>query len=176
MAGAGRQDHVVIRPRLASDDATIRQLNDRAFGSTYESGLIEALRAAGLAVVELVDADGDDIVGHILFSELGVTIDGRRIRSLALAPMAVRQDRRKQGIGGALVQAGLREARASGWQAVIVLGHPGYYPRFGFSADRARPLDAPFSGDAFMALELEQGALSGNGGRVVYPPPFGLAA
>jgi putative acetyltransferase len=55
-----------------------------------------------------------------------------------------------------------------------MLGHPDYYSRFGFSATSARHLEAPFSGDAFMALELRNGALDGSAGRVVYPPAFGL--
>ena len=65
------------------------------------------------------------------------------------------------------------QARSLGWQAVIVLGHPDYYPRFGFDAELAHKLAAPFSGDAFMALELTPDALRGTGGRIVYPPAFG---
>ena len=71
--------------------------------------------------------------------------------------MSVRPDRQRHGIGSALVRAGLERAREQGWQAVIVLGHRGYYPRFGFSAALARTLTSPFTGDAFMALELVPG-------------------
>src|SRR5882757_8298422 len=85
-----------------------------------------------------------------------------------------RPDRRRRGIGSALVRGGLDLARARDWRAVIVLGHQGYYPRFGFSAALAHPLKAPFSGDAFMALELAPGALQGEEGRVTYPPAFGV--
>ena len=78
------------------------------------------------------------------------------------------------GIGSALVRAGLDLARSRDWRAVIVLGHKGYYPRFGFSAALAHPLRAPFSGDAFMALELAPGALLGEEGHVTHPPTFGV--
>jgi putative acetyltransferase len=165
---------VEIRGRTAADDAAIRRLNDDAFGGTYESRLIEDLRVAGLDAVEVVAVENDDIVGHILFSVLATTIDGRTVPALALAPVAVRPDRQRRGMGSALVRAGLDLARHRDWRAVIVLGHKGYYPRFGFSAALARTLKAPFSGDAFMALELAPGALQGADGRVTYPPAFGV--
>jgi putative acetyltransferase len=167
---------VEIRGRTAADDAAIRRLNDDAFGGNYESRLIEDLRAAGLDAVELVAVESDDIVGHILFSVLATTIDRQAVPALALAPMAVRPDRQCHGIGSALVRAGLDLARGRDWRAVIVLGHKGYYPRFGFSAALARPLTAPFSGEAFMALELAPGALRGAEGRVTYPPAFGVTS
>lgn len=165
-----------IRGREPADDAAIGHLNDLAFGSGYESRLIEDLRAANLAAVELVAVEQAEIVGHILFSVLAVTFGQKAIRALALAPMSVRPDRQRRGIGSALVHSGLECARERGWQAVIVLGHSEYYPRFGFSAELARPLKAPFSGNAFLARELVPGALQGRDGRVVYPPAFGIAS
>jgi putative acetyltransferase len=142
---------VEIRARAPADDAAIRRLNDDAFGGVSESRLIEDLRAAGLDAIELVAIEANEIMGHILFSVLATTIDRRSVPALALAPMAVRPDHRRRGIG-----------------------HKGYYPRFGFSAALARPLEAPFSGDVFMALELAPGALQGEQGRVTYPPAFGV--
>jgi putative acetyltransferase len=174
MARAGRQDPVVIvRRREASDDDAIGRLNDVAFGGTAESKLISDLRAAGLAEVELVAAGAVEIVGHILFSLLSVTIEQRAVRALALAPMAVIPGRQRGGIGSALIRAGLTEAHGQAWQAVIVLGHPHFYPRFGFSAALATNLEAPFHGEAFMAFELVPGTLTGRG-RVTYPVTFGL--
>jgi len=166
---------VVIRHRHAADDEAIRQLNDLAFGGSYESALVASLRAANLAVIECVATDDNtEIAGHILLSRLAVSVDGRTLPTLALAPMSVRPDRQRQGIGGALIRAGLECAREEGWQAMIVLGHPTYYRRFGFSAEKTRHLQAPFRGAAFMALELAPGALDGKSGSVVYPPAFGL--
>jgi len=179
MAGPRPENDVVIRGRTPADDDAIRRLNDQAFGGTYESKLIEALRTASLAEIELVAAEPATIeppaiVGHILFSTLSVTSGARQSRALALAPMAVEARRQRRGIGSRLVRAGLERARTSGWQAVIVLGHTAYYPRFGFSSVLTRALKAPFSGDSFMALALEPGALDGNIGHVVYPPAFGI--
>jgi putative acetyltransferase len=173
MGGTGGEDDVVIRERQPADDDAIRLLNDDAFGGTYESKLVEDLRAGKLAVIELVAADGPAIVGHILFSVLGVRRGNRPLRALALAPVSVRRDRQRQGIGSRLIRSGLERARQLGWQAVFLVGHPSYYPRFGFSSERARPFAAPFSGAAYMALELVPDALAGCG-FVTYPPAFGL--
>src|SRR5437867_480827 len=124
MAGTRGQDDVVIRERTPADDAAIRRLNDSAFGGSAESQIIDELRAAGLAAIELVACDRILITGHILFSALAVTLDGKPVRALSLAPMSVRPDRQHHGIGSALVPAGLDRARQRGWQAVIVVGHP----------------------------------------------------
>jgi putative acetyltransferase len=163
----------VIRDRQPADDEAIRHLNDDAFGGTYESQLVADLRAEARAVIELVSIDDTDVIGHILMSTLDVSVGGKPVCSLALAPMSVQPSRQRQGIGSALVRGALQRAQQQGWQAVIVLGHRDYYPRFGFSTALARPLASPFAGDAFMALELIPGALQGGAGRVVYPPAFG---
>lgn len=174
MAGPRGGHHVVIRERSPADDDAIRRLNDAAFGSTFESRLVEDLRWARLAALELVAVDDQEIAGHVLFSALATSMDGEAVPTLALAPMSVRPDRQRQGIGRSLVLEGLRLARQREWWAVVVLGHAAYYPRFGFSAETARVLDAPFRGESFMALELVPGALKGQAGRVVYPPAFGI--
>ncbi len=176
MAGPGSGHDVVIREREPADDEAIRRLNDGAFGSSLEAKIVEDLRKARLAAIELVAVEEGEIVGHILFSALKVTFDEELIPTLALAPMAVLPGRQRHGIGSRLVRHGLALARQHEWWAVIVLGHPDYYPRFGFSATLAKPLAAPYSGEAFMALELVPGALSGAGGRVVYPPAFDIDA
>ena len=176
MAGPGCGHDVVIREREPADDEAIRRLNDAAFGGPIEAKIVEDLRKARLAAIELVAVEAGEIVGHILFSALKVTIGEEMIPSLALAPMAVLPGRQRHGIGSDLVRRGLALARQREWWAVIVLGHPAYYPRFGFSAALAKPLAAPYSGEAFMALELAPGALSGADGRVVYPPAFDIDA
>jgi putative acetyltransferase len=152
----------------------IADLNRGAFGSEGEGMLIARLRHDGLVLVDRVALDAGEVVGHILFSRLAVEIDGRAVRSAALAPMAVRPDRQRQGIGSRLVQDGLAELRPIGCEAVIVLGHPTYYPRFGFSPALAEKLNAPFRGKAFMVLELTPGALGGCAGSVTYPDAFGI--
>ena len=167
---------VVIREREPADDEAIRRLNDLVFGGPFESRLIEELREAFIDAVELVAVEDGAIVGHILFSALTTMVDDDAVPTLSLAPMCVHPDRQGSGIGTALVEAGLDLARHREWQAVVVLGHPEYYPRFGFSAELASGLDSPFDGDSFMALELVPGALDGDDGLVVYPAAFGLVS
>jgi putative acetyltransferase len=96
------------------------------------------------------------------------------ISALALAPLAVLPENQRQGIGSELVRDGLMACRAAGQRIVVVLGHAHFYPRFGFSSELAVPLNSPFAGEAWMALELVPEALAGVTGRVCYPPPFGL--
>lgn len=164
----------MIRAASPADAQAIAALNRAAFGGEDEVGIVERLHSDGLVAVELVAEQGGLIVGHILLSWLPTMMDGRAVKALALAPMAVRPGLQKRGIGGRLIAAALDEARAARAQAVIVLGHPGYYPRFGFAAALARNLASPFSGEAFMALELVPGALTGKQGSVSYPSAFGL--
>jgi putative acetyltransferase len=163
-----------IREELPEDRAAIRAVNDLAFGTPEEAVLVDRLRADGLVLASLVACEDGAVDGHILFSALAIETAGRTIRGAALAPMAVRPERQRRGIGSALVRRGLEACRARGVEAVVVLGHPSYYPRFGFSADTARRLEAPFSGPAFMALELALGVLAGVAGRVRFPSAFGL--
>lgn len=164
-----------IRPAIEGDAAVIRRINEDAFGGAEEAGLIEALRADGDAVVELVALLEGVIVGHILFSRLVIEAsDGTAVSAAALAPMAVLPADQNLGIGSSLVTQGLAACSEGDIGAVVVLGHPQYYPRFGFSAAQAAGLRAPFSGEAFMALELIPGALDVEGASVRYAAAFGL--
>jgi putative acetyltransferase len=156
-----------------SDHEAIAKLNDRAFGGTFESELIDRLRADGLVAASLVAEDESSILGHILLSRLDVTAGRRKLNALALAPMAVIPERQRQGIGSALVRAAIEAARDAEADVIVVLGHPAFYPRFGFSAARAAKLKSPFSGEAFMVLEITPNALGDGDGNVVYPPAFG---
>jgi putative acetyltransferase len=165
---------IKFRDETPADAPAIAALSREEFNGDYEADLIDRLREDGLVAVSLIAYDATDLVGHILFRELAVEIDGRSINAVALAPMAVRADRQRQGIGGQLIRHGLERLRQRGYAAVIVLGHPDYYPRFGFSAALAAKLRSPFPGEHFMALELEPDALAGQTGRVLYPPAFGL--
>jgi putative acetyltransferase len=152
---------VSIRPAVPADHAAIREVVKaaftREFGKANEHELVDALRADGAALVELVADDAGEVVGHILFSAV-VTDTGQAFA--ALAPVAVKPGLQKSGTGSALCRAGLEACRALRQDAVIVLGHPAYYPRFGFSAEAAKAVASPFSGrPSFMALALAPGAL-----------------
>jgi putative acetyltransferase len=165
---------VEIREELSFDRSAVRAVNRLAFGSTEEADLIERLRVDGEIIVSLVATDDDEIVGHILFSELSIETREGSIRAAALAPMAVHPDRQGERIGSELVREGLAMCRERGVQAVVVLGHEEYYPRFGFSPEMAQGLRAPFSGNAFMALEIIPGVLQVQDALARYPRAFGL--
>jgi putative acetyltransferase len=165
---------VTVRPENPDDLEAVREVNRRAFGREDEARLVDALRDGGYARLSLVAVGGGQVVGHVLFSDLPIVTQADTLHALALAPMAVLPARQRQGIGSRLVREGLRACADAGHRAVVLLGHPNYYPRFGFSARLAGRLKAPFSGPAFMALELVPGALAGVADQVRYPPPFGL--
>jgi putative acetyltransferase len=163
---------VTVRPEGGADAAAVREVNRLAFGRPEEAALVDALRAGGHARLSLVAEDEGRVVGHVLFSDLVISTPTGRVEALALAPLAVLPSHQRRGIGSALVREGLRLAAGQGHRIVIVLGHPDYYPRFGFSAKLAEPLASPYAGPSFMALELVPGALRGVAGEVCYPPPF----
>jgi putative acetyltransferase len=163
-----------VRPEEHEDRDAVRRVHRLAFAGDDEARLVDALRDGGFARVSLVAEAEGEVVGHVLFSEMRIDTRTGPVPALALAPLAVVPACQRRGIGSELVRRGLERCAAAGHRVVIVLGHPEYYPRFGFSAALAEPLLAPFSGEAFMALELVPGALGGVAGRVVYPPPFGV--
>ena len=161
-----------VRAEQLGDIAAIREVHTEAFGQTAEAHLVDRLRDDGDATASLVIETGDGIVGHVLFSQLRIVAPDRDIEAAALAPVAVRPPFQRQGMGSKLIHAGLQRCRELGIEAVVVLGHPAYYPRFGFSAALARGLAAPYSGPAFMALELIPKCLA-DGGTVHYAAAFG---
>jgi putative acetyltransferase len=165
---------ISIRAETDDDVLAIRGVNNTAFGTNADADLVDALRAAGLVLLSLVAEIDGRIVGHILFSRMWITSAGSRREAVALAPMAVVPSHQKQGVGGRLIREGLDRLRARGEQIVLVVGHPEYYPRFGFSSERAAALSSPFPPGVFMALELAPGALDDVAGSVTYPEAFGL--
>jgi putative acetyltransferase len=153
---------------------SIRTVNEAAFGGPDEAELVDNLREHGFTLISLV-AEGDNgIVGHVLFSRMWIESPGGLVPAVALAPVAVLPEYQRRGIGERLIRKGLALLRDRGEEIVIVVGHPDYYPRFGFSSDNARTLESPFPSDAFMAMELKAAALAGVRGRVKYPAPFGV--
>lgn len=171
---------MIIRPENSADLDAIRVVNLAAFGQPLEADIVDAIRRDGGTTCSLVAETPAGIVGHILFTP--VTWPGLdRTQSAdaspfatGLAPMAVHPDWQRQRIGSALVRAGLEICAKAGVQAVVVLGHPDYYPRFGFrrASDFGLRCEFPVPDDAFMALELVEGALAGHSGLVTYLPHF----
>jgi putative acetyltransferase len=167
---------IVIRPETLADHAAVAEVNRLAFGQDEEADLVTALRDSGHVSISLVAEVEGRIVGHILFGPLTIATNRGAVAALSLAPMAVTPARQRQGIGCRLIEEGLRRCREAGHKIVIVVGHPDYYPRFGFSTNLAATLLSPFAGSpAWMALELVPGALHGVKGTVKYPAPFGIA-
>jgi putative acetyltransferase len=163
----------LIRPEQPGDQAGVRAVNVAAFETPAEADLVDALRAQARPLVSLVAEEAGAIVGHILFSP--VTLPGHPALALTgLAPMAVAPARQRAGIGSALVRAGLDACRRLPADAVVVLGHPGYYPRFGFAPGVRSGLGCEYDvpAAAFMVLELRPGALRGATGTVQYHAAF----
>ena len=173
---------MIVREERPDDAPGVRLVLERAFGQPDEANLVDrlwqaaAVTASSVAVSGPVDheAGRDQIVGHILFSP--VTIGERQplAPAVGLGPMAVTPVHQRGGVGTALVEAGLSRCRTQGVSVVVVLGHPDYYPRFGFRPAHLSGLsceyDAPL--EAFMALELAPGALESCTGMVRYHPAF----
>ena len=125
-----------IRPESARDHEAIRAVNDAAFGGPAEGRLVDELRAEGLARISLVAEDEQGrVIGHLLFSAIAIQTAEGSLDALSLAPMAVHPDRQRQGVGTALMRHGLDACQQAGHARVIVLGHPEFYHRFGFSAE-----------------------------------------
>jgi putative acetyltransferase len=165
---------VLVRDEQPGEREQVRIVNEAAFGRSDEAHLIDRLQTEGAVLLSLVALVDSQIVGHILFSRMVVETGQGPIAAVSLAPMAVLPDYQRRKVGSQLVLCGLAQLRARRERIVIVLGHTKYYPRFGFSPEKARYLASPFPPEAFMALELSDGALAGIHGTVRYPSAFGL--
>lgn len=162
-----------VRAERPEDRAAVRAVNLAAFDTAAEANLVDALRDQARPIISLVAEVDARVIGHIMFSP--VTMDGHpELRLMGLAPMAVSPKHQNRGIGTALVRAGLQRCGELGFAAVVVLGHPGYYPRFGFQSSVRFGItceyDAP--AEAFMVVELQPGCLHGATGTVRYHEAF----
>lgn len=167
---------ITIRDEQPGDAAAIRELATRAFGGPCEAQIIDALRDSCPGLVSLVAVEDGDIVGHILFSP--VTINGSTISGMSLAPMAVLPERQRRGIGTELVRHGLARLREDGCPFVIVLGHPDYYPRFGFVPASMYGLKSQWEGvpdEAFMVIIFHEQIMNSASGVVRYRDEFDVA-
>lgn len=159
----------MIRYATADDRAAIAAVVAGAFGRPDEARLVERLRADDDVMFELVAETDGAVSGHILFSRLWADRDDLYA---ALAPVSVTPSRQRAGLGAALVKAGLESARQFGAVGVLVLGDPEYYGRFGFAAETAAQVKAPFQGmAAFMGLAFSAQAFDGPM-TVAYPSAF----
>ena len=175
------QNHMpalLIREEQPDDVEAIRVVNRQAFETHVEADLVDRLRETCAERLSLVALRSDAVVGHILFTPALAQAGERSIKGMGLAPMAVLPNYQRQGIGTALVRRGLDMVREAGYPFVIVLGHPSYYPRFGFERAAAYGLHCEYQGvpeEAFMIRVLQPAVAEQMSGEVTYRPEFAAA-
>jgi putative acetyltransferase len=174
MRGGGLIPMTTIRAETTKDYAAVRRVNELAFESAQEADLVDALREAARPFVSLVAESDGQVVGHIFFSPVSVESGEGSFTAMGLGPMAVLPESQRQGVGSLLVRAGLEECKRVGFDVIVVLGHPNYYPRFGFVPAGPKGLRCVYDvpEDVFMVMELKPGALGGRRGLVKYHPKF----
>jgi putative acetyltransferase len=161
---------IEIREERAGDIAAIRDVNRRAFARNQEANIVDALRSNGASLLSLVAVVDGRVVGHIIYSPASVN----GVTGAALGPMAVDPDHQRLGIGSRLVEAGTAKLAASGSPFVIVVGHAGFYPRFGFTRGAALGITCEWEvpDDAFMVLVLDRERMQSVSGPAVYRHEF----
>ena len=174
---------ITIRKEESFDHNWVIELTEKAFETLEisdhnEGKLVDKLRKAPTFIEELslVAEHNGQVVGHILFTPIIIDNGQQQFRSLVLAPVSVLPEFQKRGIGGQLIRAGHQKAIELGFQSVILIGHPEYYPRFGYKPASTWGIKTHYelpSDDVFVAVELIEGALSNVSGMVIFPPEFG---
>jgi putative acetyltransferase len=162
-----------IRDEAPGDLNAIRSLHEQAFETKAEARLVDLLRARGKGIISLVADVGGEIAGHILFSPVAIKPPAVRWNALGLAPLAVIPRMQRQGIGSKLVKSGLQRCRQTGIELVFVLGHPHYYPKFGFMPASTFGFENEYQVDqAFMVIVINPGVSVKYRGLVKYAPEF----
>ena len=164
-----------IRKEKDNDKDKIWKVNAEAFETEVEANLLNALRDSGTPFISLVAEEDEEIVGHILFTPVVLIGDASGLKLVGLAPMAVLTKSQKKGIGSQLVKTGIEKCLAQGYDAVVVLGYPDYYPRFGFLPSVKYQIKSEYDvpDEVFMVLELKQGSLKDKKGVIKYHAAFG---
>lgn len=165
---------ITIRKEKISDIEGIYTVNSTAFETNAEAELVNRLRESGIPFISLVAGKKKRIVGHIFFSPVTLIGNDSTLKLAGLAPMAVTPELQKQGIGTMLVKKGLEHCRLNKYDAVFVLGDPGYYSRFGFQASSKYEIISGYDvpEEAFMVLELKERILEGKFGIIKYHDEF----
>lgn len=173
-----------IRKETPEDYNRVIELTEKAFETLEisdhnEGKLVDKLREAPTFIEELslVAELNGQVVGHILFTPIVIDNGTQQFQSLVLAPVSVLPEFQKMGIGGQLIKAGHCKSKELGFQSVILIGHPDYYPQFGYKPTSIWGVKTQIplpSDDVFMAVELVSGGLSGVSGTVIFPPEFGV--
>ncbi|MEK6325359.1 MAG: N-acetyltransferase [Acidobacteriota bacterium] len=166
---------IVIRAETIEDHAAVRRVNELAFTQRNEADLVDALREKARPYISLVGVVDQQVAGHIFFSPVSIESVEDAFTAMGLAPLSVLPEYQNQGIGTRLVREGLKECQRLGHEIVVVLGHPNYYPRFGFERASSKGLRSEYDvrDEVFMVAELKPGALAGRHGLVKYHAEFG---
>lgn len=164
---------VAIRPEQPDDISVIHAVHAACFPTDAEARLVDVLREAGRLCVSTVAVVKGEVVGHVAFSPVTLQGEADGGTGVGLAPIAVNEAFRCQGIAASLVREGLGACRAAGYGWAVVLGDPHYYARFGFHPATSFGLyDEYGGGDAFQAMELVANSIPRNAGLVRYAPEF----
>lgn len=168
---------ITIRVEQPQDVEAIRVVNTRAFGQTEEADLVDKLRRSGDDLLSLAAVIQNQVVRHIFFSPVAIESRERTARGMGLAPMAVLPEYQRQGIGSALIRAGIAELKVRQCRFIIVLGHAKYYPRFGFEPASRYGIRSEWEvpDEAFMILLLDKPGMDGISGVARYRPEFAEA-
>ncbi len=169
---------ITIRSETDADIAAVRTLTIAAFDSEDEADINDALRKNGHALLSMVAEEDSTVVAHLMFSPVTIEADGTTVSSVGLGPVAVTPAKQRQGIGSALIRAGLDACREAGYEHIFLLGHKEYYPRFGFQPAENFAISyegrAPFP--SFMCIELQEGSLANVSGDLRFGSEFDEAA
>jgi predicted N-acetyltransferase YhbS len=167
---------VTIKPEEKQDYGSIEIVNDIAFKQKNESILINKLREKPdfIPNLSLVAKYQNEIIGHILFFPVKIIAKESACITLSLAPMSIHPDFQNKGIGSLLIKSGLEQAKKEGFSSIIVIGHPNYYPRFGFLPASKWGIMVPFDvpDNVFLALELYEDELAKCHGMVDFPKEY----
>ena len=159
-----------IREEKSTDIGAIWNINTDAFETEEEANLVNVLRDSGCTFISLVAEVNNNAVGHILFTPVELTGNKNKLKIIGLAPMAVLHKYQNKGIGSQLVKTGLEHCKSKDYDAVVVLGHPGYYPKFGFAPSVTYGIKSEYEvpDEAFMMLELVPNSLKNHQGIIKY--------
>lgn len=166
-------NHLNIRAETPKDGTGVRAVNLAAFPDTAEADLVDDLRIQAQPIISWLAEVDNKVVGHIMFSP--VSLSGRTdLKLMGLAPLSVLPEYQSRGVGSALVNAGLKICKELGYGAVVVLGSPSYYQRFGFISAKTYQISCEFEVQegAFRVCELQDAYLASKSGVIRYHAAF----
>jgi putative acetyltransferase len=167
-----------IRRERPGDERQIYEVNYRAFERKAEAEVVDALRTACPEGISFVAEEDGKLVGHILFTPAVIESEDKHVMGAGLAPLAVLPEYQRKGIGSALVKAGLEEIKKAGEPFVVVVGHPAYYPKFGFERASKYGIHCEYAevpDEASMIVVYDEERIKGINGVAKERPEFAAA-